>query len=80
MRILYHHHARERMLKRGITEDEVRDVLTTFDTTLPADLDRTKYIKHIDKSESVTVVAVIRKISDTHFVVYTVFRERGNHG
>jgi len=79
MRVLFVEHAKQRMAQRGITEDEVKACLFNPDTTVPADQDRTRYIQHSGDGGSISVVAVIRKITDTHFVVYTVFKERGNH-
>lgn len=79
MRIIYHEHAKIRMRSRRISEDEVRAALEEPTITVPADLDRTRYIKNESSGGTISVVAVIRKISDEHFVVYTVYRERGNH-
>lgn len=78
MRILYHLHAKQRMEQRGISEADVEAALTECDTSVPADKGRTRYIKNTDKNGSINVVAIIRKVTDTHFVVYTAFRERGN--
>lgn len=74
MRITYIEHARERMRLRNITEAEVKAVLEDPQTTMPANKGRTKYIRHnVGTHEQVAVVAMIRKVSTDHYVVYTVF-------
>lgn len=79
VRVLFHEHARERMALRGISEQQVHDCLFSPDTTAPGHRDRTKYTKRGDDGR-ISVVAVVRKISDIHFVVYTVFREDETDG
>lgn len=73
MNITYLPHARERMQQRHITEAMVEQVLADPDESKPADKGRTKYIKAIEGEGKVSVVALIRKLSDRRFVVYTVF-------
>jgi len=62
------------MAERGITDSDVRATLESPDTTMPAHKNRTKYIKHkVGSRSQVAVVAMVRKQSADHFVVYTVF-------
>lgn len=67
------------MLERGISEEQIRLVLESPETTVPADLDRTRYIGVVGNSRKLSVVAVVRQVSDTHFIVYTAyFNEKEN--
>ena len=61
------------MLQRGVTEDQVRQVLESPEMTVPGDADRTRYIRSVGTLRRLSVVAVIRQVNDTHFIVYTAY-------
>lgn len=73
MRITYVSHARQRMSQRGVSEQDVRQVLESPTVTVPADQGRTRYIGLVGNSRTLSVVALVRHISDDHYVVVTAF-------
>jgi hypothetical protein len=73
MRIIYTHHARQRMIQRKVSEDQVAETLSSPDELIPGESGEEIVVKRFGARE---VRIVYRETDVASILIYTVMKPR----